>query len=296
MAELTQYNERNPWGTPNALYGDPRFKYEGNQWWDLRGSQPVVDRALTEQYAGGYYDPGTTGSPWWWYSGMNPGMADMYRNQYGSSSTQTQAGAVHPGTYAMGQTQQGMLRNWVNPQNTGAGIANFLPGFDAAKYGNQQAYSSFIQNAGYDPVTGYRSGMGPQQNQPQIGSAPNAPGTQPQLNNAPNAPGTQSFQQAGGSTGNIGTQSPGGAAQLWNQNRAGQQQNLARYNTGQPGNTNTGNWQNPYGNQGYWGSNTGSGNWQSAYSNPGYWGQTGNLFQNPMFLQALMQLLSQGGM
>ena len=279
MAELTQYNERNPWGNPNALYGDPRFKYEGNQWWDLRGSQPVVDRALTEQYAGGYYDPGTTGSPWWWYSGMNPGMADQYRNQYGSSQ-QTPAGAVHPGTYAMGQTQQGMLRNWVNPQNTGAGMGNFLPGFDPAKYGNQQAYSGFIQQAGYDPVTGYKMGMGPQ-TQPQIGSAPNAPGTQPQLNNAPNAPGTQ--PQLNGAP-----------------NAPGTQQNYQGYesltpNSGMPNVNQTGanNWQNPYGNQGYWGNYANNGNWQTPYSNPGYWG---NLFQNPTFLQALMQLLSQGGM
>jgi len=103
---------RNPWGiltvqTPERIFWNDTL----SQWFEDTADGPRPCRDLNELYPDGPYDPGCTGSAWWWYAKMVPWLADALRKRYGNEAVRPTIfdGLRHPGLKWFGKKPEDQI-------------------------------------------------------------------------------------------------------------------------------------------------------------------------------------------
>lgn len=104
--------ERNPWGILTVV-PPPRIFWDNTElrWYEYTASGPVPSYAFNNFYPDGPYDPGCTGSAWWWYARMTPWIADALRKRYGSDRIRPDVykNIRHPGLRWTGKKPEDVL-------------------------------------------------------------------------------------------------------------------------------------------------------------------------------------------
>lgn len=98
--------ERNPWGEQTVVVPSRIFwKDDEQRWYETTSTGPILCWQMNALYPAGPYDPGCTGSAWWWYAKMVPWLADALTKRYGRDVERPEKYAKlrHPGLRWIGK-------------------------------------------------------------------------------------------------------------------------------------------------------------------------------------------------